>query len=160
MANTAQEIVNEKGWDSLESEIELRFGGQIFATKAFNNEHGDGELLRAGIMERRESLLVGTPMESMRRGRLEIVADMLEVMAAPGGGAQTMILSACNLSNPQLKPMLKYGIDAGFWILQQNTDFRRTNAKQVYIITQKGRRFLAFVRAAQQMMALVTNTGT
>jgi predicted transcriptional regulator len=82
------------------------------------------------------------------RGRLDIIADMLDL--AKDGSKKTRIMYMCNLSFRQLGVYLGFLVKRGFLVL---SDSEEENAR-VFRTTEKG---LAFLKAYQGLQAVISS---
>jgi len=80
------------------------------------------------------------------RGRLDIIADMLD--ASLGGGRKTHLMYHCNLSFKQLKSYMHFLQSQGFLVYVHGNG----SANESLEVTDKGRQFL---RAYKGLMTLM-----
>ena len=85
-------------------------------------------------------------MGNHRRGKIQIVADMLEV-GKNGGVKKTYFMYRCNLSYDQLERYMKIVLGANLLKKHDNLD-----GSDVYGTTEKGREFLGKKREIDIML--------
>ena len=79
-----------------------------------------------------------------RRGRLEVIEDILKVADTPNGANKTKLVYNSNLNFNRLTAFLKFLMEKDF--IEKNEDESR------YIITPKGRDFLKQLEKMQKMI--------
>jgi predicted transcriptional regulator len=79
-----------------------------------------------------------------RRGRLEVIEDILKVADTPNGANKTKLVYMSNLNFNRLTAFLNFLIEKDF--VEKNEDESR------YIITTKGRDFLKQLEKMQKMI--------
>lgn len=89
----------------------------------------------------------GEDVGAGKRGRLDVMADMLECMLT--GCIQLRLMQSCNLSQPQMHRWLR--VLSENKLVELRASKMTQSIKGVFFTTNEGRVFLSLIRAAQMM---------